>query len=346
VSVDGRFTCPNVDGTRATGGCVFCDNRSFSPSRRPSRLNTSSKKLERHQAARPARPQVDGVGSRPSTGSKIAPTASRGRETTRNDAVLPPGRSIVEQLEEGIRRVKHRYKCDKFVAYFQPGTNTYAPVELLERLYRQALGHPAVVGLAIGTRPDCVPIEVVELLSRIGRDTYVSLEVGMQTMHDRTLDWMNRAHHHAEFVACIERCQGRGFQLGTHVILGLPGESAPDMLATAREIARLPIDSVKIHNLYVVRNTALADQFERGAIRLIDRAAYVRAVADFLEYLPADCVVERLVGDAPADFFLGPAWCLDKPAVLKAIDHELMRRDSWQGFRYQPTRGRGTGTDR
>jgi radical SAM protein (TIGR01212 family) len=279
VSVDAGFTCPNVDGTVAVGGCTFCDNRSFSPSRRL------------------------------------------------------PRQSIGEQIDEGIKRLKRRYDCDHFTAYFQPATNTYAPVERLRRVYEQAIVHPKVVALAIGTRPDCVPGDVLELLEEIAGRTHLSVELGMQTMHDRSLDWMNRGHHHAAMVDAVERCRGRGFEICAHIILGLPGESHADMLATAREVARLRVDAVKLHNLYAVKETPLADQVARGEVSLMERAEYVATLVDFLELLPPATVVERISGDAPPDYFVGPAWCLDKPAVKLAIQAELDRRNTWQGKR-------------
>lgn len=276
VSVDAGFTCPNVDGTVAVGGCVFCDNRSFSPSRRL------------------------------------------------------PRQTIAGQIDDGIGRLASRYSARRFLAYFQPATNTYAPVERLERLYRQALAHPAVVGLAIGTRPDCVADDVLNLLSRLAGETYLSVEYGLQTIHDRSLVWMNRGHDYAAFVDAIDRSRDRGFEICAHVMLGLPGESRDDMLATAREVARLRLDSVKIHNLYAVKNTPLADQVASGQVQLIDRNDYISTLVDFLELLPPTTVVERISGDAPPDFFIGPAWCLDKPAVRTALEAEFRRRDTWQ----------------
>ncbi len=280
VSVDAGFTCPNVDGTVAIGGCTFCDNRSFSPSRRL------------------------------------------------------PRQTLSEQIDEGIRRLKRRYDCDHFMAYFQPATNTYAPVARLRRVYDEALAHPKIVALAIGTRPDCVPDEVLDLLSEIAQNTYLSVEYGMQTMHDRSLDWMNRGHHHDSFLDAMERSRGRGFEICAHVILGLPGESHDDMLATARELARLRVDAVKIHNLYAVRRTPLAEQVERGDVHLMSRRDYVRTLVDVLELLPPTTIVERVSGDAPPDYFIGPAWCLDKPAVRLAIEEEFNHRNTWQGRRF------------
>jgi radical SAM protein (TIGR01212 family) len=202
VSVDAGFTCPNVDGTVAIGGCTFCDNRSFSPSRRL------------------------------------------------------PRAGILGQIDQSITRMRLRYrKCDRFLAYFQPATNTYAPVDRLRRVYEEALSHPQVVGLVIGTRPDCVPNDALDLLQELGKRTYVAVEFGMQTMHDRSLDWMNRGHHHDAMIDAVARSRGRGFEIGAHVILGLPGESHADMLATADVLGRLNVDAVKIHNLYCVKNT-------------------------------------------------------------------------------------------
>ena len=280
VSVDGGFTCPNVDGRVAVGGCTFCDNRSFSPSRRL------------------------------------------------------PRQDIRDQIEEGIRRLQRRYRCDRFLAYFQPATNTYAPVDHLERLYGQALSHPQVVGLAIGTRPDCVDDDVLDLLESFAKRTYLTVEYGMQTKHDRSLTWMNRGHDHAATVDAIVRSRGRGFPICVHIMIGLPGESHEDIMATACEVARLGVDAIKIHNLYVVRNTPLEEQWRRGEVSLMERPTYVRTIVDLLERLPPTTVVERVSGEAPPDYFLAPSWCLDKPALRGAIDEEFCRRETWQGKRY------------
>jgi radical SAM protein (TIGR01212 family) len=279
VSIDAGFTCPNVDGTVARGGCTFCDNRSFSPSRRL------------------------------------------------------PRQDILGQIDEGIRRLKWRYEVDQFLAYFQPATNTYAPVERLRPLYEEAISHPQVVGLAIGTRPDCVPDDVLDLLEELAGRTYLSVEYGMQTIHNRSLDWMNRGHHYDAFLDAIERSRGRGFEICTHVMLGLPGESRADMLATARELARLGVDAVKIHNLYAVRNTPLADEVARGEVILMERDEYIATLVDFLELLPPTTLIERISGEAPPKYFIGPAWSLDKPAIRTALQCEFERRDTWQGKR-------------
>lgn len=247
-------------------------------------------------------------------------------------------------------------KCKDFLAYFQPATNTYAPVERLRAVYEEALSHPQVVGLVIGTRPDCVPDDVLDLIEDVAKrprpahvaeslrnsDTavsekppYVAVEYGMQTIHDRSLDWMNRGHHHDAMLDAVERSRGRGFEIGAHAILGLPGESHDDMMATARELGRLGVDAVKIHNLYCVKNTPLADQVANGEVMLMERAEYVRTLVDFIELLSPAVIVDRISGDAPPEYFVGPNWCLDKPAVKNAVLQEFARRGTRQGDRYQ-----------
>lgn len=277
VSVDAGFTCPNVDGTVAIGGCVFCDNRSFSPSRRL------------------------------------------------------PKQHIRDQIDEGIMRLKFRYKCNHFMAYFQPATNTYAPVDTLRNLYDQAISHPDVIALAIGTRPDCVPDDVLDLLEEYASRLPTTVEYGLQTMHNKSLDWMNRGHHHDAFLDAMERSHGRGFEICAHVMLGLPGESHADMMETAHECARVGLDAVKIHNLYAVEKTPMAEQVRSGEIKLMEKDEYVTTLIDFLEILPPNIIVERISGEAPGDYFIGPEWCLDKPGILKAVQEEFSRRDSWQG---------------
>jgi radical SAM protein (TIGR01212 family) len=283
VTIDAGFTCPNVDGTVTTGGCVYCDNRSFSPNRRL------------------------------------------------------PRATVAAQVERGIAILSHRYGAERFIAYFQAGTNTHAPIEKLRRLYDEALAHPLIVGLAVGTRPDSVPDQVLDLLQEFARTRPVWLELGLQTIHDRSLDWMNRGHHFDVFLDAVDRCWGRGFDLCAHVILGLPGESHDDMLATADVLAGLPIEAVKIHNLYVVRDTPLEQMYHRGEVAILPRDEYVGLICDFLERLPADRVIHRLSGEAPPDFLIAPMWCLDKPGLLRAIDEELLRRDSRQGAKVRDT---------
>jgi uncharacterized protein len=280
VSLDGGFDCPNRDGTLGTGGCVFCNPASFSPSRR---LNLDS---------------------------------------------------ISDQLRVGMERLGARYGAERFVAYFQPATNTYAPASRLKALFDEALSNPKVVGLAVGTRPDCVSDDALDVLADLAKRTWVSIELGLQTIHDRTLDWLNRGHRHECFAGAVERCRARGLEVGAHAILGLPGESREDMLDTARLLAKLRADSVKLHNLYAVVDTPLAEMVQSGQVALPQLHQYAGWVVDFLEQLPPHCVVDRIGGDAPPQYLIGPAWSLNKPALLAAVDAEFERRDTWQGRRF------------
>jgi len=240
-------------------------------------------------------------------------------------------RSVAEQIQEGIGRLKRRGVAERFVAYFQPGTNTYGPIDRLRLGYQEAQSHPDIVGLAIGTRPDCVGEEVLDLLSELASRGWVVVEYGLQTIHDRTLDLLNRGHHYDAFLDAYQRTRRRNLDVGVHVILGLPGESRDDMRATTRELARLQIHSVKLHNLYAVRDTVLADQVAAGQVRLPELREYIEYVVDFLEELPSNVVIERLCGDAPREYLVGPSWCLDKAAVRAAVEAEFRRRGTFQG---------------
>ena len=185
---------------------------------------------------------------------------------------------------------------------------------------------------------------MLDLLEEIAGRTYLSVEYGLQTIHNRSLDWMNRGHHYDAFLDAVDRSRGRGFDISAHIILGIPGESRDDMLATACELARLQVDGVKLHNLYVVKNTVLADQLARGEVRLLERDEFVETVVDFLELLPPTVRIERIGGEAPSESFIAPPWALDKPGLLRAVRGEFARRDSWQGIKWGRTvvrRGQG-----
>ncbi|MCG8653392.1 MAG: TIGR01212 family radical SAM protein [Pirellulales bacterium] len=284
VSIDAGFTCPNVDGAVAHGGCNFCDNRSFSPSRRV-RL-----------------------------------------------------KQVSDQLTAGIQTVRKRYdRVAGFIAYFQPATNTYAPVEQLQEVFELALRvSDEVVGLAIGTRPDCVPESVLQLISHLASKHHVSLEYGMQTIHDKSLGWMNRAHRHQDMVNAIDRSRGRGFETCAHVILGIPGETHAMMMQTAEQVGRLGFDAVKIHNLYAVRGTPLGEQVLAGQVTMMKRETYIATLVDFLERIPPEVVVERISGDAPSGFLIEPQWCLEKSSLRLAIEKEFAQRGTRQGSRFTP----------
>jgi hypothetical protein len=227
--------------------------------------------------------------------------------------------------------LRERRGATRFIAYFQPATNTHDRVERLRALYESALALPGVVGLAIGTRPDCLPDPVVDLLAELSQRVWLILEIGLQSAHDASLAWLGRGHDFACFADAVRRCHAKGVPLGVHLILGLPCETREQTLETAAIVAQMPLRSVKLHNLYAVRDTSLADEVLAGSVILPTREQYVRLAADFLERLSPDQVIDRLSGDAPPDYLIGPEWCLDKAAVRRAVEAELERRDSWQG---------------
>lgn len=245
---------------------------------------------------------------------------------------IVPGLSVTAQLERSKEVMVRKYKAARFLAYFQSYSNTYAPVQRLRALYDEALAVPEVVGLVVGTRPDCLPPETVELLADYAGRTYFWLELGLQSPLDRTLERIGRGHDLACFTAAVARCQARGIRLCVHLILGLPGESREEMLAGAQFLNDLGVDGVKLHLLHVMEGTPLAALYRAGAVRLMDRDEYVGVVCDFLERLDPRIVVQRLTGDGNRAELVAPLWSLRKFEVLNCIDRELERRGSRQGW--------------
>ncbi len=243
------------------------------------------------------------------------------------------GYSITRQLEESKAPVIKRFKARKFIAYFQSFTNTYAPIETLKRLYDEALSVKDVVGMAIGTRPDCVSAEVLDLLQDYARNYLIWVEYGLQSAHDETLKSINRGHDVKAFETAVAATAGRGIHIGTHIILGLPGETREQMLATADYVARLPIDGVKLHLLYVVKGTVMEQLYRSNGFRCLERNEYVDLVCDVLERLPENMVVQRLTGDPHPHELVAPQWALDKNNNVALIRKRLEERDSWQGKR-------------
>ncbi len=243
------------------------------------------------------------------------------------------GLNLTAQLRQGMARLKDRYQTDRFIAYFQSFSNTYAPVARLQALYDEGLGLSEVVGLSVGTRPDCLEEGVLELLAGYARERLLWLELGLQSAHDRTLAALNRGHDVACFSRAVERAAARGLEVVAHVILGLPGEGPKEMAATADYLASLPLQGVKIHLLYVVRGSALASLYQQGAYACLSEDDYVSLAVDFVELLPRRLVIHRLSGDPHPQELLAPSWCLDKARVLGRIREEFCRRGSSQGSR-------------
>jgi radical SAM protein (TIGR01212 family) len=242
-----------------------------------------------------------------------------------------PRLSVTEQLRQGAEAVAKRHRAERFIAYFQSYTNTYDSPGRLEKLYREALDYPGVVGLSISTRPDCMPDGVIDLLSDLARHTYLWLELGLESMHDRTLKWVNRGHGLKEFVTAVERCKARGLRICTHLILGFPGESRADMLATAPLLNELGIDGVKLHNLHVIKNTALERIYNARPFEILRQEQYVELVCDFLEMLHPAVIIHRLTGETYRALTVAPDWSVNKIGVHNAISRTLTARDTWQG---------------
>ena len=278
VSLDAGFSCPNRDGSRGTGGCIFCGDRGAAA-----------------------------VG-------------------------VPIELPLAQQLQKSKAYLVKKFRAEKFLAYFQAYSNTYAAADELRLLYETALADNDMVGLIIGTRPDCLPDTVLDLLAELNQRTYLWLELGMQTMHDQTLQAINRGHDHACFVEAVKRCKQKGLRICAHLILGLPGESRDQMLASVEELNRLGVDGVKLHHLHVLKGSLLEEQYRNGTLPLMDRDAYVALLVDALELLDPKILIHRLMGDGRTEL-VAPDWSRRKLEVLNQIDAELVKRNSRQGCR-------------
>jgi hypothetical protein len=246
-------------------------------------------------------------------------------------AMIQRGESIDEQMINGRGWARKRYGASKFIAYFQSFTNTYGPIAHLRDLYDRALKHEGMVGLSVGTRPDCVDKEVLTLLASYTEDFLVWLELGLQTAHDSTLVHINRGHDVACFDRAVAEAHANGLNVCAHVILGLPGESSEMMMETARHVGSLAVEGVKIHPLYVVAETPMAELYKRGQYKCLEREEYVELVLDFLEWLPPATVIQRLTGDPMPAELVAPLWAREKGNTLNLMRNRFRERDSWQG---------------
>lgn len=249
-------------------------------------------------------------------------------------AFLNHGLSISEQIIKSQSYIRKRYKAQKFIAYFQSFTNTYATTSKLKSLYDQALDHKDMVGLSVATRPDCVNVDVLNLLSSYKKDYLVWVEYGLQSAHNSTLRKINRGHDVACFEKSVKLTYDCGLNICAHIILGLPGEDRKMMLETACFLSNLPVQGVKIHLLYVVEKTPLAELYKKGGFRCLERKEYVELVVDFLEILRPDMIVQRLTGDPIKSELVAPLWAVEKPKNMRLIREKLERRDTWQGKLY------------
>lgn len=242
--------------------------------------------------------------------------------------------SLRDQLKSQIKSCLLKKKAQKFFAYFQTYTNTYAPVNQLKKIYDTIREFPEIVGLSIGTRPDCVSPEILDLIESYTGDYEVWIEYGLQSSHDKSLKFIKRGHTYQDFLQAVQWTQSRSINICVHVILGLPGETHQDIITTAHKLARLPVNSVKFHPLQVIRDTPLASMYANDQISLLDLSTYVHWIVDFMEILPSGMVIQRLTADALDDWLIAPDWCRNKMLIIQEIDGEFESRDSYQGKKY------------
>ncbi len=243
----------------------------------------------------------------------------------------PP--TIAEQIAAGQSVIRRRTGAQKFLAYFQAYTNTYADVAYLAEQYEQALADEHVIGLSIGTRPDCVPGEVLELLCHYrDRGHEVWLELGLQSAHDRSLQKVNRGHDFSEYQQAVKAIRQYGLPLCTHLILGMPGENEQHMHETLLRVIATGVDALKLHPLHVVRGTQLARQWKHAEYQPLTMQQYINIAANLIEITPADTIYHRVTGTAQSELLLAPEWCVKKWAVINGIEDELRRRNSYQGY--------------
>ena len=241
------------------------------------------------------------------------------------------GLSVTDQIIQGKIALAKRYKAKKFLAYFQSFSNTYAPIDTLKNLYEQALAIEDVVGLSIGTRPDCVDDPILKLLQGYAENHLIWIEYGLQSSHDSTLAFINRGHDFECFKQAVDATKNRGIKICAHVILGLPNERKVHMLETADAVAGLGIDGIKIHLLYVVKGTKLDELYNEKKYKCLEQKEYVDIVCDFIERIPKNVVIQRLTGDPHPKELVAPDWSIKKAETLVLIQETLEKRDSWQG---------------
>ncbi len=238
---------------------------------------------------------------------------------------------VVTQFNNIKERMHTKWKDGKYIGYFQAFTNTHAPVDVLRETFEPILEQEGVVGISIGTRADCLPDDVVEYLAELNERTYLWLEMGLQTIHEKTAKLINRAHDFQTYLDGVEKLRKHDIRVCTHIINGLPLETPEMMMETVRAVSDMDVQGIKLHLLHVLKGTAMMKQYEKGMMELLPFEDYVNLVCDQLEILPPEMIIHRITGDGPPELLVGPMWSLKKWEVLNAIDDELKRRNSYQG---------------
>lgn len=277
VPLNINLGCPNRDGTKGTGGCIFCSAR------------------------------------------------------LSGDFAGDPCQDIERQFDEVRGRLHKKWEQGLYIPYFQAGSNTYGETAVLKRLFERALSFENAAGLAIATRADCIDAEKADMLASLSERTYLTVELGLQSIHDRTALLCNRCHTYEDFLNGFRLLKERGINVCVHIINGLPGESREMMLETAETVGELGIHAIKIHLLHILKGTVLAEMFERGEFKAMEQTEYVSLVCDQIERLPKEVIIERVTGDGARSELIAPLWSLKKFCVMNDIDKELYRRNSFQG---------------
>ena len=277
ISIDAGFSCPNRDGTLATGGCVFCDNKAFSP------------------------------------------------------AYCRGNKSVKRQVEDGISFFKRKYKDMKYLAYFQAFTNTYAPVEHLKSLYEEALSIEDVVGIVIGTRPDCVSDDILNYLEELNRQTFMIVEYGIESTDNKILKRINRGHTYECSVRAIERTKERDILVGGHVILGLPGMTEEDCIREVERLNNTQLDILKLHQLQVVKDTRLAEEYLEKPFKVFNIDEYIRLVATLIQHIRPDMILDRFISQSPAEMLIAPKWGIKNYEFANTLDNYLAKNNIYQG---------------
>ena len=247
------------------------------------------------------------------------------------DFASAPTQSITEQIESAKLRLKNKTRCQKFVAYFQAYTNTYAPVSYLRKIFTEAINHPDIVALSIATRCDCLSEEILDLLEELNQIKPVWIELGLQTMHENTLRFIRSGFTLEQFENAVNALSLHGLSVIVHLILGLPGETKTMMLESLSYVCNLPISGVKLQLLHVLRYTDLADIYEEMPFATFSLEEYCDFIVDCVERIPPDIVIHRLTGDGPRSLLIAPLWSTDKKRVLNTIQKRFVERDTWQG---------------
>lgn len=277
ISVDAGFSCPNRDGKISSGGCTFCDNKTFNPS-------------------------------------------------YCNRAL-----SITEQIKDGKVFFSRKYPDMKYLAYFQAYSNTYANIDVIKRRYEEALNCEDIVGLVVGTRPDCISEELLDYLEELNRQTFLTIEYGIESTNDTTLKRINRGHTFGCSKEAIAETHDRGIITGGHIIVGLPGETEDDIILQADSISETKLDILKIHQLQIVRGTKLAEEYSEHPFHVFSVDEYIRTIGEYIRHLRKDIIIERFVSQSPKELLLAPDWGLKNYEFTNKLNNYLKSNNIYQG---------------